>query len=56
MSGTGNCYDNAIAESFFHTLKTAPGNQYSYSTREETKRSLFEYVEFFYNRQRAHSF
>lgn len=56
MSGTGNCYDNAVAESFFHTLKTEHVYQNRYETREEAKRSIFEYVEVFYNRQRAHSF
>jgi len=56
MSGTGNCYDNAVAESFFHTLKTEHVYQRKYITREEAKRSLFDYVEFFYNRKRAHSF
>lgn len=53
MSGTGNCYDNAVAESFFHTLKTEHVYQHKYATREEAKRSLFEYIEVFYNRQRA---
>lgn len=56
MSGTGNCYDNAVAESFFHTLKTEHVYQNKFDTREEAKRSLFEYIEVFYNRQRAHSF
>ena len=56
MSGTGNCYDNAVAESFFHTLKTEHVYQHKFETKEEAKRSLFEYVEIFYNRQRAHSF
>lgn len=50
MSGTGNCYDNAAMESFFHTLKTE-----HYLTREQAKQSIFEYVEVFYNRQRLHS-
>jgi putative transposase len=56
MSGTGNCYDNAVAESFFHTLKTEHVYQHKYNTREEAKSSLFEYIEVFYNRQRVHSF
>ena len=56
MSGTGNCYDNAVAESFFHTLKTEHVYQNKFNTREEAKRSLFEYIEVFYNRKRAHSF
>jgi len=56
MSSIGNCYDNAVAESFFHTLKTEHVYQNKFQTREEAKRSLFDYVEIFYNRQRAHSF
>lgn len=56
MSGTGNCYDNAVAESFFHTLKTEHVYQNKFQTREEAKRSLFDYIEVFYNRQRVHSF
>lgn len=54
MSGTGNCYDNAMMESFFSTLKaecvTSP-----YNTRQEARHSIFEYVEVWYNRQRRHS-
>lgn len=56
MSSTGNCYDNAVVESFFHTLKTEHVYQQRFVTREEAKRSIFEYVEIFYNRQRMHSF
>jgi len=56
MSSTGNCYDNAVAESFFHTLKTEHVHKNNFHTREEAKRSIFEYIEVFYNRQRAHSF
>ena len=55
MSGTGNCYDNAAMESFFHTLKTEHIYFESYYTREQAKQSIFEYVEVFYNRQRRHS-
>ena len=55
MSGKGHCYDNAVAESFFHTLKTEHTNFYKYRIREEAKNSIFEYIEIFYNRQRAHS-
>jgi transposase InsO family protein len=54
MSGTGNCYDNAMMESFFSTLKaecvTGP-----YNTRQEARQSIFEYIEVWYNRQRRHS-
>jgi putative transposase len=55
MSGTGNCFDNAAMESFFHTLKTEHIYFESYATREQAKQSIFEYVEVFYNRQRRHS-
>jgi putative transposase len=55
MSGTGNCYDNAAMESFFHTLKTEHIYFNNYNSREEAKQSIFEYVEVFYNRQRLHS-
>lgn len=55
MSGTGNCFDNAAMESFFHTLKTEHIYFEHYTTREQAKDSIFEYVEVFYNRQRLHS-
>jgi transposase InsO family protein len=55
MSGTGNCYDNAAMESFYHTLKTEHVYFEHYNTREEAKQSIFEYIEVFYNRQRRHS-
>jgi transposase InsO family protein len=55
MSGVGNCYDNAVMESFFHTLKTEHVYFELYKTREQAKQSIFEYVEVFYNRQRRHS-
>jgi transposase InsO family protein len=55
MSSTGNCYDNAVAESFFHTLKTELVYFERYETREQAKRSIFEYIEVFYNRKRLHS-
>lgn len=55
MSGTGNCYDNAAMESFFHTLKTEHIYFEQYATREQARLSIFEYVEVFYNRQRKHS-
>ena len=55
MSGTGNCDDNAVAESFFHTLKTECVNFDRYETREYAKQCIFEYVEMFYNNQRRHS-
>lgn len=55
MSSTGNCYDNAITESFFHSLKTELTYWNCYQTRQEARRSIFEYIEIFYNRQRLHS-
>ncbi len=50
-----SCYDNAVTESFFHTLKTECTNFEQYHTREDGHRSLFDYIEVFYNRQRRHS-
>jgi transposase InsO family protein len=55
MSGTGNCYDNAITESVFHTIKTELIYFHRYESREEAASSIFEYIEIFYNRQRRHS-
>lgn len=56
MSGKGNCYDNAVAESFFHTLKTELVYWESYKTRNEAKSSIFKFIEGFYNRRRRHSY
>jgi transposase InsO family protein len=55
MSSTGNCYDNAITETFFHTLKTELIYFNRYETRKEASNSIFEYIEVFYNRRRRHS-
>jgi putative transposase len=55
MSRPGNCYDNAVMESFFGTLKTELVHHENYPTRESARQSLFEYLEVFYNRQRSHS-
>jgi putative transposase len=55
MSRKGNCWDNAVSESFFHTLKTECVNHENYATREAARKSLFDYIEVFYNRQRLHS-
>jgi putative transposase len=55
MSGKGNCYDNAFAESFFHSLKTEWVYFEKYQTKEQAKLSIFEYIELFYNRHRKHS-
>jgi len=56
MSRKGECLDNAVAESFFGTLKTELVNHEDYRTKDEAKRSLFEYIEVFYNRRRRHSY
>jgi transposase InsO family protein len=55
MSGKGNCYDNAITETFFPTLKTEMIYWERFETREEARRKLFDYIEVWYNRQRLHS-
>ncbi len=55
MSRRGNCLDNAAMESFFHTLKTEHAHHYRFQTRDEARKSLFDYIEVFYNRQRRHS-
>lgn len=55
MSGKGNCYDNAVCESFFHTLKTELVYFEKYETRDQARQSIFEYIEVFYNHQRLHS-
>jgi putative transposase len=55
MSSTGNCYDNAMAESFFATLKKGHVFSVRFQTREEARRRIFEYLEVFYNRVRRHS-
>lgn len=55
MSDAGNCYDNAMMESFWATLKTELIYQRHYATREQARGSIFEYIEVFYNRKRLHS-
>ena len=55
MSAKGNCYDNAVMESFFGTLKTEAVYHEHYATHEQARQSIFEYIEVFYNRQRRHS-
>ena len=55
MSRKGNCYDNAVMESFFHTLKTELVSFENFQTRDEAKMKIFDYIEIFYNRQRSHS-
>lgn len=55
MSGKGNCYDNAVVESFFHSLKTELIQFGNYQSRAEARSDIFEYIEIFYNRVRRHS-
>lgn len=55
MSRRGNCWDNAVAESFFGTLKTELIYRRPWSTREEAREAIGEYIELFYNRIRRHS-
>ena len=55
MSRKGNCYDNAVTESFFHTLKTEQIFWRKYKTRDEARQDIFNYIETFYNRERRHS-
>ena len=55
MSGAGNCYDNAVVESFLATLKTEEVEGANYQTRQQAKTSLFSYLEGFYNSKRRHS-
>ena len=55
MSRKGNCWDNAVSESLFHSLKTELIHHQRYETRGEAKQDIFEYIEVFYNRERIHS-
>ena len=55
MSAKGNCYDNACAESFFHTLKVELIHGERFATREAMRQTVFEYIEIDYNRTRRHS-
>jgi len=54
MSRRGNCYDNAVAESFFHLLKTERIRRKTYKTRQEARQDVFDYIELFYNPKRKH--
>jgi putative transposase len=54
MSRRGNCYDNAVAESFFHLLKSERIRRKTYATREEARQDVFNYIELFYNPKRKH--
>ena len=55
MSAKGNCYDNACAESFFHTLKVEVIHGERFITRDDMGKTLFEYIEVDYNRSHRHS-
>jgi putative transposase len=55
MSRKANCWDNAVSESFFHSLKTECVNHERYDTRQAAKASIFDYIEVFYNQLRLHS-
>lgn len=55
MSRRGHCLDNAVAESFFHSLKTERVKRKIYATRSDARGDLFDYIEMFYNRTRLHS-
>ena len=55
MSRKGNCWDNAVAESFFHSLKVEAIHGNDFQTRREVEREVFDYIERFYNRKRRHS-
>ena len=55
MSRKGNCWDNAVAESFFATLKVELVYRSRWSTRTHARNEVFEYIELFYNRRRRHS-
>ena len=55
MSAKGDCYDNAVAESFFSTLEFELRRKHEWQTREEARRAIVRYIEFWYNRRRRHS-
>lgn len=55
MSGRGDCYDNAVAESFFATLEFELIMQNDWRTKDEARRAIFRYIEIWYNRKRRHS-
>jgi len=54
MSRTGNCHDNAVAESFFANLKNELTFHHDFKTRQEARSAIFDYIELFYNRKRPH--
>jgi putative transposase len=56
MSRRGNCYDNAVAESFFQLLKRERIKRKTYKDREEARQDIFNYIEMFYNPVRRHGY
>lgn len=56
MSRKGNCWDNSVAESFFKSLKNELVYQRYFYTKKQAKKEIFEYIEFYYNRIRSHSY
>ena len=56
MSGKGSCYDNAVVESFFASLKRERTKRRKYRTRDEARADVFDYIERFYNRKRRHGY
>jgi transposase InsO family protein len=55
MSRSGNCWDNAVAESFFATLKRELIHRRNWTDVDDVRRSAFEYIDVFYNQRRMHS-
>ena len=55
MGSVGDCYDNAVAESFFSTLEFELLRKHRWATRQDAHRALFRYIETWYNRRRQHS-
>ena len=56
MSGKGNCYDNAVSESFFHTLKTELIHNIKFETKAKARMAIVSFIEIWYNRKRLHSY
>ena len=55
MSRVGNCWDNAVVESFFATLTKELLDDHEFDTRDQARREIFEFIEIWYNRKRRHS-
>jgi transposase InsO family protein len=55
MSGTGNCYDNAVVESFFSTLEFEVIMKHDWETPADARQPIFQYIEIWYERRRRHS-